>query len=390
MNEQKKAVNKYINEISEELAELAIKMKENPEIGFKEYKAAEWLTEELKKHGFEVEYKTGNLETAFKGAYSKGSKKPKIAFLCEYDALPGIGHGCGHNLIAPASIGAAIALSKLDDFPAEIDVFGCPGEENGGGKVVLVNEGEFKDIDIAMMVHPSTENRVYSTSLALDAIEFTFTGKTSHASGAPELGINALDAAILFYNGISAIRQHVKDDVRIHGIITEGGKAANVVPDKAVTNFYFRAKERKYLDEVVQKAYNIALGAASMTGAKVTWKNYELSNDNLQPNKTLAQIFKENYELIGIKDVKPGIEGGGSTDMGNVSQVVPAVHPYVAIGDKGDFNPHSVELAEATVSKRGLEGMINAARALAFTAIDVAFDPEKLNAIKEEFNNQHK
>lgn len=382
----KKKIAEEIDKISDELFGLAKKLKENPEIGFKEYKASEWIIDILKKNNFEVEEKIAGLETAFKGKFELGNEGPKIAFLCEYDALPEVGHGCGHNLIAAASLGAAIALSRFNELNAEIVVFGCPGEENGGGKVILVENGLFNDIDVAMMVHPSTENCVYSTSLALDAYEFVFKGRSSHAAGAPEKGINALDAVIHLFNGINSMRQYLREDVRIHGIISEGGNAPNIIPDRAVAKFYFRAKERKYLNEVVEKAFNIARGAAMMTGAKVEWRKYELSNDDLKPNKILARIFEKNLRFLGVKEIVPPKEGRGSTDMGNVSHVVPAIHPHISIGDKS-LIPHSKGFAEATVSGSGKKFIELASKSMAFTALDILTDENLIDEIKKEFVN---
>ncbi|MFW6119470.1 MAG: amidohydrolase, partial [Petrotogales bacterium] len=213
----KKEIANNVDNIADDLIELSKKLKENPEIGFEEYKAQKWLTEFLDQKGFKVEKGIAGLETSFRARYICGNGGPKIAFLCEYDALPEIGHGCGHNLIAPSSIGAAVALSTIKGLSAELLVIGCPGEENGGGKVTLTEKGIFDEVDVAMMVHPATVNLTYSTSLALDAIEFTFKGQTAHASSMPEKGINALDSAILLFNGLNALRQHLKDDVRMHG-----------------------------------------------------------------------------------------------------------------------------------------------------------------------------
>ncbi|MFO7882333.1 MAG: M20 family metallopeptidase [Kosmotogaceae bacterium] len=386
MNENAtKTITNNVDSIADSLIDISKKLKDNPEIGFEEYKALKWLTEFLDQKGFDIEKGIAGLETSFRARYVCGNGGPKIAFLCEYDALPDIGHGCGHNLIAPSSVGAAVALSTIEDLSAEIFVIGCPGEENGGGKVILTEKGVFNEVDVAMMVHPATVNLTFSTSLALDAIEFTFKGQTAHASSMPEKGINALDSAIFLFNGLNALRQHLKDDVRIHGIISEGGKAPNVVPDKAVAKFYFRAKERDYLDEIVKKAHNVAKGAALMTGAEVTWRNFELSNDNLKPNRRLAHLFEENLKKIGINDILPPQDGGGSTDMGNVSQVVPAIHPYIAIGEEGEFISHSRAFADATVAKRGQQELIYAAKAMALTAFDVASNEELLKEIQREF-----
>ncbi|MEA2065977.1 MAG: M20 family metallopeptidase [Thermotogota bacterium] len=384
----KKAILNNVDIIADDILDISRKLKENPEIGFKECKALKWLTEYLENKNFNVEKSIAGLETSFRARYVCGNGGPKIAFLCEYDALPEIGHGCGHNLIAPSSVGAAVALSTIEDLSAELLVIGCPGEENGGGKVILTEKGVFNDVDIAMIVHPATVNLTYSTSLALDAIEFTFKGRTAHASSMPEKGINALDSTIFLFNGLNALRQHLKDDVRIHGIISEGGQAPNVVPDKAVAKFYFRAKERSYLNETVEKAYNVARGAALMTGAEVTWRKFELSNDNLRPNRRLARVFEKNLKKIGIKDILPPQDGGGSTDMGNVSQVIPAIHPYIAIGEENEFISHSREFADATVAPRGQQELISAAKAMALTAFDVVSDKELLKEIKKEFKEE--
>jgi amidohydrolase len=276
----------------------------------------------------------------------------KIAILFEYDALPTIGHGCGHNMISAISYGASLALSKIKELNGDVFVVGCPGEENGGGKVILANEGIFDDLDAAIMVHPATENKVYSTSLALDAIKFSYKGQTTHASSTPEKGINSLDAIIHLFNRINYLRQYVKDWTRVHGIISNGGDAPNVIPDYAEAKFYFRAKTREYLDEVVKKAVNIAEGSSKMTGAKLSWEYYELSNDDLKPSKKLSEIFKQNYYDLGIKDIEPDSEGGGSTDVGNVSHIIPAIHPYISIAPKHSISGHTVEFREVTLSER--------------------------------------
>jgi amidohydrolase len=388
MTDSKLEIKKTIKEHLEELFEAAKKMYENPEMGFEEVKASQWLTEILEKAGFEVKRGIAGLKTAFKATCDLGGRGPNIAFLCEYDALPGIGHGCGHNLIGPSSIGAAIALSKVQGLSGKITVLGCPAEETGGAKVILVEKGVFEDVDIAMMVHPSTHVQVYSTSYAIDAIEFTYHGQTSHAAAAPELGINALDAVIQLFNGINALRQHLKDDIRIHGIINKGGLAPNIVPDLASARFYFRAKDRKYLNEMFQKILKIAEGAALMTGAKMEWKNYELSNDNLAPNKRLAELFKANLIEEGITDIEPPQDGKGSTDMGNVSHVVPAIHPYLPLAPKDSVRPHSVELADATISPSGKEELYKAALTLACTGFDILNNEKIYREIKEEFKNK--
>lgn len=370
-----------IDEKKEVITSLAKQIGENPELGFQEFQAAKLLGDTLKEAGYEVTQGLGSLETAFIGELGTGH--PHIALLCEYDALPGIGHACGHNLIGAASVGAGLALAAVNaHLPGKISIIGAPGEETGGGKTILVKEGAFQAIDAAMMFHPSSENILMSTSNALDALEFTFEGKTAHAAGSPEKGINALDAAILLFNGVNALRQHVKDGTRIHGIITEGGKAANIIPDKAVAQFYVRASTRQYLDQVVSKVLDIAKGAAAMTGAQVSWYNFEYSNDNMVPNKALANVFKQNAVELGVEGIRECRIGKGSSDMGNVSQVVPAIHPYLSVGP--GFVGHTVEFASACVSDQGMETVILAAKALACTAVDLLTNPELIEQAKQE------
>ena len=374
-----------LEEIKDDLINLNDRIGKNPELGFKEFKAVKWLTDYLANHNFKIKKPIGGLETAFKAEYDFNEPGPVIAYLCEYDALPNIGHGCGHNMIGVMSVGAAVALSKSNDLKGTIQVIGCPGEEIGGGKVTLVEKGVFDEVDAAMMVHPSNENRTYSTSLAIEAIKFTFHGQTAHAAAAPEKGINALDGVIQLFNGINAIREHLKDDVRIHGIISKGGESPNVVPDLAEAKFYFRARQKDYLKEVIEKGKNIARGAAQMTGCEVEWSNFENSNDNLNPSEKLAATYENNLKLAGVNNIAEPEESLGSTDMGNVSQVVPSIHPYIKIGD--ELIGHTVEFRDATMSKKGHQALIKAAQAMALTGYDILNDNELLEEIVEEFQS---
>ncbi len=370
-----------VDEYAQEIKALARNIGEHPELGFQEYKAAKWLGSALQDAGFEVSYGTAGMETAFHAQLGEGS--PKIALLCEYDALPELGHACGHNLIGAASVGAALALAKcITEITGTLVVLGAPAEETGGGKVKLVEAGVFQTIDAAMMFHPSAVNLLRSSSNALDAYEFVFKGKAAHAAAAPEEGVNALDGVIQLFNGINALRQHLKDDVRIHGIISEGGTAPNVVPERAVARFYFRAASRAYLDEVRERILQAARGAALMTGTAVEWRQFELSNDNLISNSALARAFGANLELLGVTDVQEYEATGGSSDMGNVSHVVPAIHPYLSVGEK--LVSHTPEFAQACLSPQGLEVAVVAAKALALTAYDLFTDEGLLREAKAE------
>lgn len=374
-----------IEKIKEVLWDINDYIYNNPELGDKEFKAVEKLTSFLEKHSFNIEIGIANRETSFKAEFDSGIEGPTIAYMCEYDALPEIGHGCGHNMIGTMSAGAGVALSKvIDQVGGKIIVFGTCAEETNGAKVDMAEQGVFDNVDVAMMVHPNNITCESGRSLAMEAIEFDFFGQTSHAAASPEKGINALDAVILTFNGINALRQHVTSDVRIHGIISEGGVAANIVPDKAVAKFYVRAAKKKYLKEVVEKVKNVARGAALMTGTRLEISNYESSFDDMNTNKNLSKAFNKNLEMIGVKDIKRREEIGGSIDMGNVSYVTPAIHPMIGIGNT-NLVSHTIEMAEATITNEAHEAILKGAIALACTGYDVISDKNLLAEIKKEF-----
>lgn len=373
-----------IQNIKEKLWEINDYIYYNPELGCEEFKAVEKLTSFLTEHSFKVRINIANKETAFKAIFDSKLKGPTIAFLCEYDALPGIGHGCGHDMIGTISVGAAVALSKvIGQAGGKIEVYGTPAEETFGAKVEMSEQGVFDNVDVAMMMHPYGKTCASGQSLALEALMFDFTGKSSHAASTPENGINALDAVILMFNGINALRQHVTSDVRIHGIISEGGIAANIVPDKAVAKFYVRAQKKSYLKEVIEKVKNIARGAALMTGASLEITLYEPSFDDMNTNENLSEAFNENLRMCGIKDINPP-ENIGSIDMGNVSYIVPAIHPLLGIGNP-KLNLHTEEMAKATITKQAHDALIIGAATLACTGYDVITDSDLLLRIKKEF-----
>lgn len=383
----KNKINNQIEKMREELYKISQYIGKNPELGHEEFKASKILTEMLVNNGFNVEMGTSGLSTAFEAVYDSGLNGPSLAFMAEYDALPEIGHACGHNLIGTMSIAAAVALSRaVKEYGGKIYVYGTPAEETRGGKVTMVDEGLFNHLDVAMMVHPAECHQRSGSSLAMDAIQFEFFGKPAHAAASPHEGINALDAVIQTFNGINALRQHLTSDVRIHGIIPEGGKAANIVPDYAVAQFYVRAKQRHYLNETLEKVKRCARGASLATGARLKTSFYELSYDNMITNQTLSLAFTENLVMLGIDPNKIHDEnsGSGSIDMGNVSQVVPSIHPYIQISDK-PCPAHTNEFREAAMSEQGFEGLIVGAKCLANTALDVLEKPELLKSIKDEF-----
>ncbi|MBP2079361.1 M20 family metallopeptidase [Oceanobacillus polygoni] len=381
----KKLLSDEIDKIIHQLWNISDYLYEHPELGDQEHQSMQKLVDFLKEHQFKIETNIVGRATAFKAEFNSGKPGPKIAYLAEYDALPGVGHGCGHNLIGTMSTGAAVALSKLiQKTGGSVVVLGTPAEETNGAKVPMSEQGIFDDIDVAMIVHPGGTSHESGESLAMDAIQFSYFGKASHAAASPEQGINALDSVIQLFNGINALRQHVTSDVRIHGVISEGGQAANVVPAKATAQFYVRAKSRDYLNEVVEKVKHIAEGAASMTGASLEITNYELSYDNMITNHALSDAFTRNLKETSEQHVFPPKESYGSIDMGNVSQVVPAIHPYIGM-NAPELVPHTIEFANTTVTEEGHQALCDGALSLAQTGYDVLTDTQLFKAIQNEF-----
>lgn len=386
----KNQLKSHLETIQNSLWQISDHLYHHPELGDQEYESMERLVEFLQEHQFTVEKGIVDRPTAFKAVYDSKKEGPTIAYLSEYDALPGVGHGCGHNLIGTMSAGAGVLLSKVvDEIGGRVVVLGTPAEETNGAKVPMAEQGIFDDIDAAMILHPADESYESGNSLAMDAIQFDYRGQTSHAAASPEKGINALDAVLQLFNGINALRQHVTSDVRIHGIIKEGGVAANIVPDKAVAQFYVRAKDRSYLNEVVEKVKNIAQGAALMTGAELQICNYELSYDNMITNQTLSQLFTNNLLASGVKEVKKARQTYGSIDMGNVSQVVPAIHPYIGLDSPG-LIAHTKEFADLTITENSHQILSKGALALASTGYDLITKQEVLEKMKQEFYQNKK
>ena len=367
-----------------QLIQLSLNIHDNPELGFQEEKASTWLTNYLEDNGFQIEKGIAGLPTAFRATYGQGS--PRIALLAEYDALPKVGHGCGHNIIAASAVGAGIA-SKLavDNFGGSVVVLGTPGEEVFGGKVDIVRADVFQGIDVAMIVHPNTRDMVTTQALACISLDVEFSGKPAHAAAQPHKGVNALEALILAFNSINSLRQHIKGEARIHGIITDGGEAPNIVPAHSAATFLIRAQDNDYLEELKDKVLNCFIGASLASGATLKYDWGNKTYDPMKNNLTLAQLFSENFELLGrhVKAFDPYF-GFGSTDMGNVSQVVPSIHPTVAIASP-EVLIHTPEFASAAASDAGHKGLLDAAKTMAMTVVDIFSQPEMLDKIKQEF-----
>ena len=374
-----------LDAMRDSLGTLSRRIYENPEIGFEERKALQWVSAFLREEGFSVEPGTAGIETAFRAEVRGQKDRPNVALLAEYDALKGLGHACGHNLICSASAGAAAALHRAaPHLPGTLTVLGTPAEEGGGGKVIMVDRGVFNGIDAAMMFHPSRDNWWVRGALAAQPLSMKFRGRPAHAAAMPERGINALNALLLTFHAIDSLRQHVTPDVRIHGIITHGGDAPNIVPAYAEAEFLVRAARRKTLDEVMIKVKRCADAGAAATGATVEMEE-GLAYAERNNNRVLAGLFGENMRRLGIDGDEPSASGGvGSSDIGNVSMVVPAIHPYLKIVD-GDVSGHTPEFREAAGSARGFEAMLNAAKGLAMTVLDVMYRPDALERMRREF-----
>lgn len=367
------------------LIQLSLRIHSNPELGFAEKKAAEWLTRYLARNGFDVELGICGLPTAFRATYGSGS--PVIALIAEYDALPGVGHACGHNIIATSSVGAAVASRYVVNCcGGTVIVLGTPAEEVFGGKAVMVNAGVFKDVDVAMMVHPGVRNFVITEALACVGLDVEFLGRAAHAAAYPERGVNALEAVILSFNAINSLRQHIRSDARVHGIITYGGEAANIVPDRAAASFLVRALDGGYLEDLKAKVLNCFQAASLATGAKLSYRWSDVVYAPMKNNQKLAELFKVNLESLGRR-VEPFSRhyGVGSTDMGNVSQVVPSIHPTVAIASP-EVLVHSPDFAAAAASEEGHRGLLDGAKAMAMTIVDLLCEPRLLSEIKNEFH----
>lgn len=372
-----------------ELIETADWIHAHPELGHQELEASKRLADILATNGAQVEMGTAGMETAFKAVLAGSNEGPTIAVLAEYDALPKLGHGCGHNLIASSALGAGLALTDvLGELPGSIWVLGTPAEEsaakNAGGKVHMVRAGIFDGVDASIMFHPAAETTMTGErSLAARGFEFYFHGKAAHAAGAPEEGINALDAVVSMYNTVSMLRQQVKSDVRIHGIILAGGAAANIIPDYAAIRYRTRSDDADYLEDVVQRVVACAEGAARATGCRLEWNEYMPPYENTVPNGVLMDLMKTNLETLGLEvNTTRHRTSRGSTDFGNVTRVVPGVEARIAITESWDVPGHSEQFQQAAGTDLGRQAMLNAAKGLAMTAIDLLGRPEKLAEAK--------
>ncbi|AJY73586.1 M20 family metallopeptidase [Paenibacillus beijingensis] len=391
MHRTKTTLYDTIDRHSSSWKQIALQIGSNPELGSEEYRSSALLADELQRHGFQVERGTLGIQTAFIGIYDSGKPGPAAAFLCEYDALPDLGHACGHHLIGTMGIAAAIGLkSVIGDTGGSIRVYGTPAEETKGAKVPMSEAGLFDDCGFALMAHPYYVHEKSSSSLALDALQVQFYGRSAHAAANPHQGINALDAVIQLFNSINALRQQTRSDARIHGIIDHGGSAPNIIPDYASAKFYIRSANRAYTDELTAKVMDCARGAAMQTGCRLETSNYEYSYDELRTNETLSGLYTANLLENGVaeEEIRSAADHGSlSLDLGNVSLRCPSIHPYLKITDER-YMLHTVEFRDAAMKEQALESMIFGAKMLAATAYDVLADPSLYEQVRSEFNGE--
>ncbi|MFZ0215826.1 MAG: M20 family metallopeptidase [Candidatus Dormiibacterota bacterium] len=382
----KQRIRDEVEQLHPHLRTISHSLHDDPELGNREFHAAQRLTEELAENGFQVERGIAGLETAFVATY--GSGKPVVAIIAEYDALPKLGHACGHNLIATWAVGAGIALrNALPEVQGTIKVIGTPAEESAGGKVTMTEHGIFDGVDAAMMIHGSDRTILNRGSLAVTPYTVEYFGKSSHASSRPEAGISALDALLQVYFGVNQLRQMLRPMTRIHGVITDGGDAPNVIPDHAEAAFLVRARDEDYLDEVRQRFRGIAEGAALATGARLQLTE-GISYRTRVCNDALVSSFGENVETLGLEhETLPVGAGVGSSDIGNVSHVVPTIHPYLKIADRGT-SAHTPAFAQAAASPFADEQIATGCTLLAWTAADVLLRPELREELRRTFKAQ--
>ena len=384
----KRRIAAAVDAARDEILDLSHRIHAQPEVAFEEEQASAWVAEVLARHGFSVERPAGRLATAVRATQSggRGGAHPRIAVLAEYDALPGLGHGCGHNTMAASGVGAAIALASIaEELPGEIVFFGTPAEERGSGKQIMIDDGLFAGIDAALLFHPCDRNHVQSFPLASEDVEVVFHGLQAHAAADPWKGRNALDAMILLFSSVGLWRQQLRTDARVHGIIQEGGTAANIIPERTRAWFMLRSPDQTYYEEMKTSFRSLAeaAGMATETTVDVTFSG---GATTMKPNATLEARWIANAAAYGIEDQGPD-PNSGSTDMANVSWVCPTIHPDLAIAPEGTPG-HSILFRDAAATPRADETTLLAATLVAQTAYDLFTDPALLAAAWRDFRDE--
>lgn len=369
----KQGILDYIENNKYDYVEISHRIHERPELGNEEIFASRTLIDKLKENDFDIETDIAGHATGFIATYDSGQEGPVIGYLAEYDALPGLGHACGHNIIGTASVLAGSALKQvIDRIGGKVVVLGCPAEEggeNGSAKASYVKAGIIDDIDIALMIHPGSATYPTIDTLAVDVLDIKFYGKSAHASENADEALNALDAMISYFNGVAQLRQHIKKSQRVHGVILDGGKAANIIPDFTHARFYTRATTRKELDILTEKVNQIARGAAIQTGCDYEFGPIQNGVNEFIKTPKLDELF-EKYALEVGEDVSHDDFGFGSTDTGNVSHIVPTIHPHVKIGSR-NLVGHTHRFREAAASVHGDQALIHGAKIIALMGLEL-------------------
>ena len=358
---------------------------DHPEEVFGEHHAHDLLTNLLEEAGLPVERRAFGLDTAFSA--SAGTEGPTIAVFLEYDALPGIGHACGHNIIAAAGLGAGLAAAALaDSLGGRVRILGSPAEEGGGGKVLMIEEGALEGVDAAMMVHPADADLQWMTTIANQQVEVTYRGRSAHAAAAPWLGRNALDAAVLGYVNVAALRQHIRPEERIHGVFTDGGDKPNIVPSRAAMHWYVRAANLETLQPLKERVMAALAAGATAAECEMEHRWIDPAYADLRTNGRLSQLFAANAQQLGRTVAEPDPDNlvVGSTDMGNVSYVVPSIHPMIAVAPRGT-SIHTPEFALHAAGPSGDAAVLDGAKAMAMTVADLWLRPEAVEAATSEF-----
>ncbi len=380
------AITARIDALSDTLLEVSHSIHTNPELAFQEHHAANLLADTLDAQGLPAERGVFTLETAFEASLPTKGDGPTVAILAEYDALPGIGHACGHNLIATAALGATLGLQAVaDELPGQVRLIGTPAEEKGGGKELMARAGAFDGVNAAMMIHPAGVNLTTMPCICVAEVEVIYHGRSAHASAMPHKGVNALDGLLLAYQAISNLRQHIRDEERIHGIITEGGQAPNIVPDRAVGNFYVRATKEQTLEALKPRVQACFEAGAKGSGCEVEINWAGVDYLDLNTNWPLANAFQAHGEAIGREFLAPNQLGGaGSTDMGNVSYRVPSIHPMLACSPP-NVVIHNPEFAKWAGSEMGDAAALDGAKTMALTTAEYLLSPALQADVQQAF-----
>lgn len=376
----------YIENKKYDYVEISHRIHERPELGNEEIFASRTLIDQLRANEFEIETDIAGHATGFIATYQSEKEGPTIGYLAEYDALPGLGHACGHNIIGTASVLAGVALKQvIDHVGGKVVVLGCPAEEggeNGSAKASYVKAGVIDDIDIALMIHPGNETYPTINTLAVDVLDIKFYGKSAHASENADEALNALDAMISYFNGVAQLRQHIKKSHRVHGVILDGGKAANIIPDYTHARFYTRATTRKELDILTERVNQIARGAAIQTGCDYEFGPIQNGVNEFIKTPKLDELF-EKYAIEVGEEVSYDDFGFGSTDTGNVSHIVPTIHPHVKIGSR-NLVGHTHRFREAAASVHGDQALIRGAKIIALMGLELIENKKLFDEVVEQ------